>query len=79
MAQLTGQNDEQLAAGVAVGSSASLIGSTAVGVAKTVAAHCGTAFGTVKTGIVFGLSLNPFLSGVALVGSVGYLIYKTCK
>lgn len=41
MARLTGQQDEQFAAGVAIGGTASLIGPTAVGVAEVAAAKLG--------------------------------------
>ncbi len=78
MAQLTGQNDEQFAAGAAIGGAASLIGPTAVGVAKVAAVKLG-ALGALKTGIGIGLTVNPIFAGIALVGGAGYLIYKACK
>ncbi len=78
MAQFTGQNDEQFAAGVAIGGAASLIGPTAVGAAKVVAVKLG-ALGALKTGIGVGLAVNPIFAGFALLGGAGYLIYKACK
>lgn len=78
MAQFTGQNDEQFAAGAAIGGAASLIGPTAAGAAKVAAVKLG-ALGALKAGIGVGLAVNPFFAGAALVGGAGYLIYKACK
>lgn len=78
MAQFTGQNDEQFAAGAAIGGAASLIGPTAIGTAKVIAVKCG-ALGALKTGIGVGLTINPLFAGIALIGGAGYLIYKACK
>lgn len=78
MAQLTGQNDEQLAAGAAIGGTASLLGPTAAGVAKVAAAKLGS-LGALKMGIGIGLTANPIFAVAAIVGGAGYLIHKACK
>ena len=78
MAQLTGLNDKQFAAGAAIGGAASLMGPTAVGAAKVAAVKLG-ALGALKTGIGVGLAVNPIFAGIALVGGAGYLIYKACR
>lgn len=78
MARLTGQNDEQFAAGAAIGGAASLMGPAAVNVAKVAAIKLGV-LGSLKSGIMLGLSVNPIFAGVALVGGAGYLIYKAYK
>ena len=78
MAQFTGQNDEQFAAGAALGGAASLLGPTAVGAAKVVAVKLGILSG-LKAGIGIGLAINPVVAGIALAGGAGYLIYKAFK
>ena len=66
MAKLTGQNDEQAALGLAIAGAATLIGPTAVGVAKVTAVKLG-ALTALKTGIGWGLAINPaFASFVEL-------------
>lgn len=79
MAQLTGQNDEQFAAGAAVGGAITLAAGKATTIA--VAAKVGTfaALGTAKTGMLVAAVSNPFLAGAVLLGGAGYLIYKVCK
>lgn len=79
MAQLTGQNDEQLAAGAAVGGAITLASGKAVTVAVAAKVGTFTALGTVKTGMLLGAVTNPFLAGAVLIGGAGYLLYKVCK
>ncbi len=78
MANFTGGNDEQLAAGAAIGGSAQILGTTATGVAKYVAVKCG-ALGAMKTGILGTLALNPILGTLAAIGGIGYLLHKKLK
>lgn len=78
MADFTGGNDEQLAAGAVIGGTANVLASTAIGttstsVASWIAAHCGCVTG-VKFGILVGL--NPHLGAIALCGGAIYLVYK---
>lgn len=81
MAQLTGQNDEQFAAGAVIGGTANVLASTAVGHSATtaatwIAAHCG-GLSAVKSGIL--LAMNPHLGVIALCGGIGYICYKMIK
>lgn len=78
MNKLTGQNDELFAAGLAIGSAASLLGSTTVTITEFIAAKLGS-LGAMKIGIELGLAINPFFACVTLIGGVGYLVYKACK
>lgn len=82
MATFAGGNDEQLAAGAAIGGLASLIGPTtshaAALSAKYIGIKCG-ALGALKTGICMGLASNPWLAGLAVIGGIGYMIHKANK
>lgn len=75
MAKFTGQNDEQAALGLAIAGAATLIGPTAISVAKVTAVKLG-ALSALKTGIGWGLAINPAFASLALAGGVGYLVYK---
>ena len=75
MAKFTGQNDEQAALGLAIAGEATLIGPTAVGVAQVTAVKLG-ALSALKTGIGWGLAINPAFASLALAGVVLYLTYK---
>ena len=81
MAQLTGQNDEQFAAGAVIGGTANVLASTAVGHSATtaatwIAAHCG-GLSALKAGIFF--AMNPHLGVICLLGGLGYICYKATK
>lgn len=76
MAQLTGQTDEQFAAGAVLGGAASLVGKTAA--VSGILSHAAVPTALSKA-FLFTTSVNPILGLGLLAAGATYLIVKSNK
>lgn len=65
-----------MALGIVYGGTSSLLGPTAISLAKYMLAKCGSTMAAAKLGIAVGLSFPVGWALVAIAGGVSYLLYN---